>query len=368
MSELLFANLDIADVEESVITAYERIAETTLYPGDPVRLFLEALAYVVAIQNQVIDLAGRQTLLAYAKGAHLDHIGLLMGVKRLPASAARLILRFSLASPLAFAVPIPKGTRATVRGGGLTFATLTQAVIEPGTLYIEVSAACVTTGAAANGLVSGQVNQLVDPLPYVAEVANTSMAMHGSEVEDDERLRERIRIAPESYTVAGSRGAYEARVLAVSVDIRSVSVTSPEPGVVDVRFLLADGEMPDAALIEQVRAALNAEEVRPLTDNVLVGAPNPVPYAIKGAWFLRRTDASLLATIQAAVQDAVDSYRRWQRDEPGRDIIPSRLIELVMRAGAKRVALESPIFTVVKPVEVARETAVDLVFGGLEDA
>ena len=37
------------------------------------------------------------------------------------------------------------------------------------------------------------------------------------------------------------------------------------------------------------------------------------------------------------------------------------------RAGAKRVELESPVFTPLGKVAVARETAVELLFGGLED-
>ena len=46
MSEILFADVDPASVEASVLTAYEQIANTTLYPGDPVRLFLESVAYI----------------------------------------------------------------------------------------------------------------------------------------------------------------------------------------------------------------------------------------------------------------------------------------------------------------------------------
>ena len=55
---LAFAELSVEEVEKSVLTSYETIAKTTLYPGDPVRLFLESLAYVLALQNSVIDMAG----------------------------------------------------------------------------------------------------------------------------------------------------------------------------------------------------------------------------------------------------------------------------------------------------------------------
>lgn len=107
LPDISFASLDTRQVEAAVITAYERLTGVTLQPADPVRLFLESLAYVVNVQNQLIDLTGKQNLLAYAQGAHLDHLGALMGVSRIPAQAARTVLRFELPEPLAFAVPVP---------------------------------------------------------------------------------------------------------------------------------------------------------------------------------------------------------------------------------------------------------------------
>ncbi len=95
LPEVSFATLSASEIESSVLTAYERIAGVTLQPGDPVRLFLESLAYLITVQNNLIDLAGKQNLLAYAQGAHLDHLGALMGVQRIPAQSARVTVRFS---------------------------------------------------------------------------------------------------------------------------------------------------------------------------------------------------------------------------------------------------------------------------------
>ena len=142
---------------------------------------------------------------------------------------------------------------------------------------------------------------------------------------------------------------------------------SPKPGHVDVRPVMIGGELPDAATLEAVRAALSAEDVRPLTDTVTVAAPDPVPYRIAGGWHLHRSDSALAGNITAAVQAAVEEYRLWQRSAPGRDINPTRLISLVERAGAKRVELEEPAFTPLKGWEIARETDIDFRFLGLED-
>lgn len=367
LPSISFAPQSVAEVQSAVITAYEGLSGITLQPGDPVRLFLESLAYTVSIQNGLIDLAGKQNLLAYATGAHLDHLGALMGVTRIPAQNAACFMRFSVSEALAFNVPVPAGTRVSTQDGATIFATQTAAEIPAGELFTEVVAVAASAGAAATGLVAGQISQLVDPLPYIAGVANTTTTSEGADIEDDERFRERIRIAPESYTVAGSSGEYEARVLEVSAEISAVSVHSPEPGTVDVRFVLTGGELPDAAVIAQVEEALSAETVRPLTDTLIVAAPDVVEYAIAGFWYIHRSDAALLAGITAAVEAAVESYRVWQRSKPGRDIVPSRLISLVQQAGAKRVELSLPVFTALTATQIARETVINLQFGGVED-
>lgn len=80
LPEISFAPQSASEIEAAILRRYEEIRQTTLQPGDPERLFLESLAYFVAVQNAVINFTGRQNLLAYATGAHLDHLGAPMGV------------------------------------------------------------------------------------------------------------------------------------------------------------------------------------------------------------------------------------------------------------------------------------------------
>lgn len=305
-----FAPQSAGETETAIITAYEAIAKATLQPGDPVRLFLESLA---------------------------------------------------------FDVPVPAGTRVTTQSGGVMFATLTDAVIPAGELSVEVAAKATEAGAVGNGLVPGQLCRLVDPIPYVTSVENADTTLSGCDEETDERFRERIRTAPESFSVAGPDKAYEARVRAVSGDITAVSVTSPTPGVVDIRFVLTDGELPDEAMIEEVEHALTPKDVRPLTDKVLVGPPETVEYALAGKWFLSSSDTTLLASITKAVDTAVEGYRLWQRSKPGRDINPDELVARIRNAGAKRVELSTPVFRRLIETQIARETSVAMTFGGVED-
>lgn len=174
MSEITFAEIDPAEIEASVLTTYEGIAEVTLYPGDPVRLFLESLAYLIALQNNLINLAGRQNLLAYAEGQHLDEIGKMVGTSRLAKAYAKHTQQFRLREPLPFDVSVPGGTRVTTADNGMVFATQKTLVIKAGTSAPTPWPWRVEDGEKGNGFLPGQISRLVDPLPYVSETINTT--------------------------------------------------------------------------------------------------------------------------------------------------------------------------------------------------
>ena len=190
---LSFAELSVEAVEKSVLTSYETIAKTTLYPGDPVRLFLESLAYVLALQNSIVDMAGKANLLQFASGEHLDAIGLMTGTRRLGASSASSTLRFTLQEELDFDVEIPAGTKAATADGKTIFATDKSVVIQAGALSGEVTASAQAAGSDANGFVAGQICVLVDPVAYVASVENTTTTMLGADVETDAHYRRASR-------------------------------------------------------------------------------------------------------------------------------------------------------------------------------
>lgn len=367
LPDISFADLDPANVESSIITVYEGLAEKTLFPGDPVRLFLESLAYIITMQNAAIDMAGKQNLLFYALKAHLDHLGVLMDTPRLEPASAITAVRYTLAEPCAWAVLIPQGTRVTTGSDGLVFSADRTAEIPAGELHVDLPVTCVTTGTRGNGLVPGQINKMVDVIPYVKSVANITTTILGADVEEDPPYRERIHLAPEKFSVAGPAGAYRYHTLSVHQDIAACAVWSPKPGTVDVRPVLSGGELPPEDLLATVRERLNDERIRPLTDTVIVAAPEPVEYEIRGGWTLLKSNAPLAVSIKVRVDAAVEEYRLWQRSMPGRDINPTRLIALMERAGAKAVTLAEPEFQVLEDRQIARETEISIEFLGIED-
>ena len=362
-----FVDYDAASVESEIIANYEAAAERTLAPGDPVRLFLESLAYEITRVRFQIDWAAKQNLLAYAAGNFLDQLGALFGVERLEAAAATVSLRFSLSTALGFDVIIPAGTRATP-DGELMFATSELAAVTAGETYVDVIAECESAGTVGNGYLVGQINQLVDPVAYIETVENIVASAHGAEAEADDHLRTRINLAPETFSTAGPRLAYRALALSADSNLVDAAVYSDTPGVIRIVPLLTDGLIPDQTVLDAVAAAVSAEDRRPLSDQPVVSAPEQIDYSIDLTYYVGSDYAALLDKVQATVAEAVESFTTWQCSALGRDLNPSRLIQAVQEVGGvKRVELVSPAYTALAADQVAVLAGSSVVFGGLED-
>ena len=366
LPDISFCETGAAEIQARVIADYETVTGRTLYPGDPERLFLEGLVYIIVLQRFHIDYTGKMNLLRYATGDYLDHIGAMLAVERLAASAATCTVRFSLDQALDFAVAIPAGTRVTP-DSSILFATDQAGEIPAGDLYADLAVTCQDAGASGNGFLPGQISLMVDSVAYVATVANTTQSLGGSDAEADDSLRERIQLAPESFATAGPRLAYVFWVKSTHQDIIDVSVTSPEPGEVDVRFLVTGGELPSAELVAEVLATLDNDKLRPLTDNVSVAAPETVETDVEVTWWLARPDASLATQVRTAVDEAVTEWVAWQRSRIGRDINPSVLVARIMGAGAKRVDVTTPAYQTLTATQVWQPGELSVSYGGVEE-
>ncbi|RKJ17807.1 baseplate J/gp47 family protein [bacterium D16-50] len=340
--------------------------EAPLAKANPYRLIMYACTMQIYQAMQYADYAGKMSFLTYARGEFLDNLAALRGVRRMENAAAATILQFSIANPIESAVSIPAGCRVT-NGNGIYFATDEYAEISAGGTSVTVPATCTAAGVVGNGFAAGEFSVLVNTLPYIISVTNTVATYGGADREDDESLKERVYSYPNSYSTAGPIGAYEYYAKTASSGIGDVVVRSDVPGEVDVCFICDNGEIPGEALIKKVKDCLDDRSVRPLTDKVTVRAPAVMEYDIRMIYYIPFSSRSAVASIQANVDTAVSIYNTWQTERIGRDINPSYLIQRVMEAGAKRVVVESPVFTVLDESTVAKTGTVTVDFGGVED-
>ena len=358
-------------IDEMVSDYQDKYKEVTgvnvsLAQADPYRMILYTCAVQIYQAMQYADRAGKQSFLKYSYGEFLDNLGALRGITRLQQTPAVTTIRFEIDSALASAVQIPAGTRVT-NGNDVYFSTDEYAEIAAGELYVDVPATSTTTGVSNNGFRTGEINILVETLPYISNVGNITETAGGSDTESDEALADRIYIASSAYSVAGPADAYIYWTKTVSSDIKDVNVTSPSPCVVDVRFILEGGALPGEALIQKVKDVLNDSNIKPLTDRVTVAAPTTVPCDIDLVYYINESDKASVDTIRALVDTAVNVYKEWQCSAIGRDINPSYLIGKIMSAGAKRVNVTSPVFTALADTEVAAIGNVNVVYGGIEN-
>ena len=338
----------------------------TLKPGDPEMLKLNAVSVVLLQLYENVEKAGRMDLLKYAYGPFLDNLGANKGVERLPAQRAKSTMRFTLSAAQQSAITIPQGTRVS-NGDLLYFATDEVGEVPPGEMSVDIPCTCLSEGSEGNGLLPGTLNTLVDPVPYVQSVSNIETTAGGADVESDDDFAERIYLAPSGYSVAGPEDAYIYHTRSYSSAIGDVEVTSPSPCIVEVRFLMADGSIPSAALIAEINEHLSDKKIRPLTDQVRVLSPTEEVFDIELTYYINRSDSGSAVMIQNEVNAAIEDYIAWQTKTIGVDINPSVLIEKIIAAGAKRVEVGSPVFTPIPSGTVARVGTRRITYGGLED-
>lgn len=363
-----FLETDAETIRSQIITGFEKASGDTLAAGDPRRLFLLSIADVIIQQRTAINLAAQQNLLSYAQGGYLDALGQLLAVERMAESKAVTTIEFTLSQALGSVYTIPAGTQVT--NGVVTFETDEDLLIPIGETMGEVSASCTVAGPVGNDYLAGQISTIVTPMTFVSGAQNTTITTGGADAESDPDFADRIRLAPNSFSVAGPEKAYVYHAKSVSPAIIDVKVNSPTPGEVDVYVLLTDGTLPTEDTLEQIEEHLSDENIRPLTDYVVVKAPTASNYEIELHYWINQEDSSKAAQIQADVEAAVEQYRLWQQTKIGRDITPGKLLQLVFAAGASRVdnsKLKPAAWKKLEAMQVAQCTKVNVVYEGYKD-
>lgn len=181
--------------------------------------------------------------------------------------------------------------------------------------------------------------------------------------ESDDSLRRRAQLAFEGLATAGPTGSYLFHALKpvrewTDVDgdwserVRDASVVSPTPGIVDVTILsagaenLTDSELtpasdgtPSAELVALVDAALSADDVRPLTDQVNVQGATITDYTIEAALTLYPGADS--GIVLSAAQEAAAAFA-LEHHKLGHDITLTAIHAALHVEGVQEVTLTQP--------------------------
>lgn len=339
-----FIDRTITTIIAAVKSTYEQAIGKTLFPAQPEQLLINGAAYRELLVRNQIQIAAQRNLVNYSDGEYLNELGALVGVERLQPAKARTTIRFSRTDSVGLL--IPAGFLVAADGGDqLWYETLENLEIPNGVAFGEIGAQAIATGIQFNNLSLGSINTSVDTVAgRTFTVQNVTVPIGGSAIETDERLRRRIKLAPNQFSVAGSKGAYE--FFTLSADPSIIDVEALNGGAINVNIypLVATG-LPSSDILSLVQAVLSDERIRPLTDNVQVISPTERTYTINAQITLYSwADADSLGEALIA---AAEAYATAQREKLGLDVVRSQIIAALSLTGVYQVVLTEPVADIV---------------------
>lgn len=181
--------------------------------------------------------------------------------------------------------------------------------------------------------------------------------------EDDDRLKARVILAIQGRSTGGTAPRYKAVAMGASLRVADafVYVVPPSPVVNIAVFATDNNGVADQALLDTVRAAVNADAVRMVNDTLSVrSAVVQVVNVAADIWLLPDASTEVLATIVSTLP------RTWIAESGlGRDLLLDWLRARMMISGVYKVAITAPLADVpMEPFQAARIGTVTLNFRG----
>ncbi len=213
-----------------------------------------------------------------------------------------------------------------------------------------------------------------DAYEYHAKSADASIA-DVAVISDVQRISKTL-IVQEGYAVLGGRGydaasveiegaeqgkdyhvTYEEEILKIIIsqdgelhqkDHIDVVVKRDMAGIVLIVPILYGGRIPGDDIIQKVYDACNADDVRPMTDLVIVQPPTAVQYDINIKYYTNVDDESECIETIEGKNGAIDQYIEWQGTKMGRAINPDKLRSFCLSprsgTGCTRIEVISPTY------------------------
>lgn len=364
MGDITLQSLKKKIIEE-YNAAYTEITGKTPIISDETKAILYADAQLHYQSAESLDKKARQNLLKYSSGDYLDNFANGRCEPRKDAESSVVTERFNISAAREYITAIPKGTRFTSQSRKIYFVTTDYAEISPGDLYVDIQSRATTGGSKTNQFAIGELNVLVDPIPYIASITNIDEPSGGADRESDDAFAERINLSKYVYSTTGAESAYRYYTMSYSTLIDDVIVLNPEGAQIDIHILLKDRSEASSSFIEGLLDFLRNKDRRPLTDKVNVYNVERIEYDIDLEYTIYESDISNLSIIQEKIAAAIEEYKKWQCAKIGRDINNQKLISLVIKAGAATVNIKAPSNVKVLPEQIAYCNNVTVEYKGM---
>lgn len=305
--------------------------------SDEFKLILEAFAYRELHLRAEFNNLANGFFLSTSTGADLDNYATFYNVTRLNGSKPYAYYEFSLSDALTIDLVIPAGLVLTDDTSVYSGKLLSDVTITAGSLKatgtVELQLETKTSDV--------KTEIITTPLPYVVEAKATDMFANGSNPETDEELRDRILLSMADKSTAGSEESYKSYTFDADERIEDVAVLNGGGGVVNVYYY---SPVADAIMQTRVDETLNATDVRPLSDVVVVAKATEIQYSITAELKIlpNQDTATVYSNAIDSLTDGLNSLRQI-----GTDITLSEINDFLKVDGVKEVVVTAPTANVV---------------------
>ena len=350
----IFVEADFEAIKTAMVAWYENETGKIVQPGQAEMAMIKTIAYQHYLTRVQMQQAALGNLVAFAKAPILDYLGSLVGVERLGPAPAKVDITFTLVTGHA-SVVIPAGTRVSSTDGIAIFETLDNITVGTGINVIVIESECQIEGKIGNGYGAGLIKNILDPQAFLVSATNVLATSGGSDNETDEQLRDRIKIAPSSFSVAGPPGAYVFFAKTANPDIIDVAITNPTPGTVAVYPLVKTG-IPIGTVLDAVNDVFNRpdQQIRPLNDTVVIIAPTAIAYTITAN--LTLYPDAISPAIKTLVEANLSNFVSQKSLKLGYDVMYDQVKALCMVPGVYSASLGSFADIIVSATQFAKHT------------
>lgn len=317
------------DVLKSQLAAkYKDITGKDLFPAQIESLQFDAAAYVMSLFLAKANAAIRSQLVNYSAAPMLDELANNVGVTRLPAQPATVIVAFEL-DPAHMGTTIPGGYTVATPDSKLNFELPEDLYIAPGvTSSANVTLICQTDGTIGNGYVNDTNMNITDPLPFLVNCITVNVSQGGAEAETDDQLRARIKISYERPSTAGSVNAFKYWVYTFNPSIVDVNVYKPTTGTVEICCLLKGGIIPDETFFTNLQNYLLSDQIMPVGPILSLRAPTDFPVDCNILFTLKTGGDITEATTR--ITKVANEYFDLLKNNLGMQFVANEMVALAM--------------------------------------
>lgn len=184
--------MDFNTIYQNIRDSFELETGMQVFADSDLSIRMKVFAGELFQLSERIRECEKQMFPQTATGEYLARHGQCRDLIKKRANAASGVLRFSRSSEAASDIYIPTATLCTSSaGGGMMYATQSEAVIPKGQKTAEAPATAQTEGGDGN-ITQGKIDTIVSTIAGVDAVTNPSSFSGGREDEDDEVFRSRL--------------------------------------------------------------------------------------------------------------------------------------------------------------------------------